>query len=470
MSEVVVADAAAPVQVKTLPYRAIFLVIAFAVLIPLDLFLSDKATVSGGCYSGLLIIASLLFLAVGAVIAMQPKPDAGPPPWLLIVTAILLETVKTSLLWWIPAPHDGMTAARGNALSTVSLVFATITCLATLGLAALVADSLHTKTEEWDKAMRALFGKISPVVKWLNARQGTALCCGFASFLLAASFLTFAVAFDDRQEKSGSLYQVIPKSAQSAPPARGDFIRFYFLQSSADLNEYLPLWKTASGSCENIEKPDVAAGMVNEYCGSSKRWDTEKRAAAARNLMAYCKARKWFESDADYRIQLVILGHANPEAYRGAHPSYDSNAELAYSRAEQTRLVLNSIADDAEQATGRSVHGRLQFDVLGGASERAKLDLSAAAPEHLDLFTSAEVEHQVIRDGSFARQAGPTKETSRLDLLDYCYFMTYTVTTTGYGDLIPVTPRTKFAVSLANLIEVIYLRPHRHETIVAVDG
>jgi hypothetical protein len=41
--------------------------------------------------------------------------------------------------------------------------------------------------------------------------------------------------------------------------------------------------------------------------------------------------------------------------------------------------------------------------------------------------------------------------------MDYIYFMIYTTTTTGYGDLRPASPFTKFVVSLANLIEVFFV-------------
>jgi hypothetical protein len=35
--------------------------------------------------------------------------------------------------------------------------------------------------------------------------------------------------------------------------------------------------------------------------------------------------------------------------------------------------------------------------------------------------------------------------------------MIYTITTTGYGDLVPCTPTAKFATAVANLFEVFFL-------------
>lgn len=44
-----------------------------------------------------------------------------------------------------------------------------------------------------------------------------------------------------------------------------------------------------------------------------------------------------------------------------------------------------------------------------------------------------------------------------LDLLDYLYFMIYTITTTGYGDFQPTSAMVKFICSVANLLEVLFL-------------
>lgn len=44
-----------------------------------------------------------------------------------------------------------------------------------------------------------------------------------------------------------------------------------------------------------------------------------------------------------------------------------------------------------------------------------------------------------------------------LDILDYIYFSTYTITTTAYGDIIPVTPWAQFLTIIANFYELIFL-------------
>jgi hypothetical protein len=41
--------------------------------------------------------------------------------------------------------------------------------------------------------------------------------------------------------------------------------------------------------------------------------------------------------------------------------------------------------------------------------------------------------------------------------MDYMYFSIYTITTTGYGDIVPTTAYAKFVTSVVNIFEVIFL-------------
>lgn len=49
------------------------------------------------------------------------------------------------------------------------------------------------------------------------------------------------------------------------------------------------------------------------------------------------------------------------------------------------------------------------------------------------------------------------KKSDSISLLDYLYFMIYTITTTGYGDFVPISPRAKFICSVANLFELLFI-------------
>jgi voltage-gated potassium channel Kch len=41
--------------------------------------------------------------------------------------------------------------------------------------------------------------------------------------------------------------------------------------------------------------------------------------------------------------------------------------------------------------------------------------------------------------------------------MGYMYFSIYTITTTGYGDVVPTTPYAKLVTSLANVFAIFFL-------------
>jgi hypothetical protein len=67
------------------------------------------------------------------------------------------------------------------------------------------------------------------------------------------------------------------------------------------------------------------------------------------------------------------------------------------------------------------------------------------ALDKLNILESAQSEHIA------------QSQSKNMRLMDYMYFSIYTITTTGYGDIIPTTAYAKFLASVANIFEVIFL-------------
>jgi hypothetical protein len=61
-----------------------------------------------------------------------------------------------------------------------------------------------------------------------------------------------------------------------------------------------------------------------------------------------------------------------------------------------------------------------------------------------------------VKDAETVNDQKPKIEGHRFKLLDYIYFTIYTITTSSYGDIIPVTAYTKFLTSIANIFELIF--------------
>lgn len=220
----------------------------------------------------------------------------------------------------------------------------------TLGLSALVGDSLtKSKAREFQRPISTILLKLEPIVTWLRTRHVSALCCAFASFLLCASFLTFAVAFDDKHEPRGSLFSPIPKSALPASsPDHNEYACFYFEKNSSDLADSFELWKSIPEPCKDLEAGSTATeiDLLTDYVKTNRQeWKNAQQKVAVRNMVALCHAQRWYQETTKGQLRLTILGHAS-EPVKNADASLDSlrlenltNAELARGRAQGTVLT-----------------------------------------------------------------------------------------------------------------------------------
>jgi|GEM_PF-4410345 len=85
-----------------------------------------------------------------------------------------------------------------------------------------------------------------------------------------------------------------------------------------------------------------------------------------------------------------------------------------------------------------------QFMEANYADEVSPKEATAAAVSAADVAVSV----RPVRD---------TFQYIPLGLMDYMYFTMYTITTTGYGDIVPTTNYAKFLCTLANILEVFFL-------------
>jgi len=474
----------------------------------------------GRLYSVLIIVSSLVFLMLGGIWCLfdsehtasasasdragvsRVRPPDHKPSKALIGFAILTEIIKWILLTQLPAPAKTITDYSALALALVSLATGSAIALCTFTLAGFVGVSLdHEKAGKWKQFPRLARGlkELSSTVSWFQTQKIAALACVFASFLVVTQFFALAVAFDDRAEATPALYDAVPtltknadnatasaevafgptslvlKAAKIPPPARkyikSERVKFFFSPGDADVQISLAAFAGTNKLCRADGSADLneMAGYVDRQGGSTE----PLRSVVVQNLTALCRVRSWYEQTATsgHSQHIVLFGHANQDSYdgrllqsKGRHP-YISNAELAAVRAQEVMLALNHIAEDVESRNSTSVWPRTQVALASGSSEHAMLDDDSVEGKlsHLDPLVSVEVEREAVAEdatgGDIQLSWALRKEMPlrRLDLLDYLYFMTYTITTTGYGDLMPITPTTKFITTIANLVEVLYL-------------
>jgi hypothetical protein len=135
-------------------------------------------------------------------------------------------------------------------------------------------------------------------------------------------------------------------------------------------------------------------------------------------------------------VRVVLAGYSDDLPVSG---SYKSNFELSLARISQVivNLVSRLEKKDAQREWGRSI----EWLPLPSASEQGFFDGGKRIGDE-----RLSVEVVLLRsDGDRGKN---------LCLLDYIYFGVYTITTTGYGDIIPISAYAKFITTVANFFEI----------------
>lgn len=166
------------------------------------------------------------------------------------------------------------------------------------------------------------------------------------------------------------------------------------------------------------------------------------------------------KSNNDRAVRILLIGGADLRQIKSL--AYHSNYELAEARAQNAKsLILERLS------TSRSanVMRNLEWTCLARPNEgrTAKYSHHSRKQEQLDDEGKDDRTVQVFVIEPFE---APTQLVVRnmranhpkpLRLMDYVYFANYTITTTGYGDIVPNTTYAKFICSFANICEVLFL-------------
>lgn len=216
------------------------------------------------------------------------------------------------------------------------------------------------------------------------------------------------------------------------------------------------------------------------------------------------------EIDRGKRVKVTLLGHTDNEPIKTNDSSavrYLSNYELSQARAQNVqyevlRRLRNvsrnlewTIFPAADEPLGQLVHAVSRKAVfapseLQGVSSTPEGIESRYSTEEIDRRLPKEEKRVVIAtidaisespvvvqkaqvEGITDKQeqalaalndirtsqekAAELNKSKPLRLMDYMYFSIYTITTTGYGDIVPTTAYAKFVTSVANVFEVIFL-------------
>jgi ion channel len=359
-------------------------------------------------------------------------------------------------------------------LAAAALVTACVIMIWSFWLASVVASvppDLQTPTTRGEK-----------IVHDFRRRKIEALCCMIVAFLHTDYFLTFSLALHDKAESGFALYATIPNVVKtvaevdlsklplaeascglvSPDPSRRVW-KFFFRESHSDMssteNEKAEIEKQTDG--ETTICSNEALGRVtylralphSHYSNLRQLYDIKRVFAAVRKQREYAK------------LSVEIRGHAGRD--------FAAGHQLASDRAgEVKRLIWGEFNVKAAAQAGTPEVGvvrdgvhienkvpELVFEGGQVGTEEVWLDPRAiewanAAP--LNRKNSVEVKLSTVKDLVTEATVNTTRRRE-LTLLDYSYFMLYTITTTGYGDLVPMTGFAKFVTSVANFFELLFL-------------
>jgi len=324
----------------------------------------------------------------------------------------------------------------------------------------------------------------------------------FSLFLGIAYILGFALAFHDQyaisKEKGAkpALYMTNVRSIDdpTQPPSQGAVgesfppFYFYFAENQARVLADPPANNT---QCEG-NPPEMDEATLNDHDGK-KQVDDERLSPVlcVHNQCTFLAMVKRLKdrTKGPGRVKVFLIGHSDDGSTGTKSSSYKSNYELSEARAESVKYRVSRMLTEepGQEKADPESHNNIEWVCI------------PASDELLEEF-DAPVE-QVAKNGNISNNRSltkgnrvngkqskgtrqrneaaiaATKQINRvvkvlivsapdqlerngprpLNLMDYMYFSIYTITTTGYGDIIPTTAYAKFICSLSNILEVFFL-------------
>lgn len=181
------------------------------------------------------------------------------------------------------------------------------------------------------------------------------------------------------------------------------------------------------------------------------------------NTMSLVLIRKMLDSIKTDVIHIDIVAHADDTPISGQALTYRSNYELSSARMNSAQSLLTTILyRDIEYQMSPNWNPKAvanEDDFLKNPHPPTGARIVEVrikrASSHFQKNVLEETELLCKKTDSIFNSIQITNQ--KMTLLDYIYFTVYTITTTGYGDIIPITPRAKLIVSLANFYEVIFI-------------
>ena len=165
------------------------------------------------------------------------------------------------------------------------------------------------------------------------------------------------------------------------------------------------------------------------------------------------------------QVGLDIEGRADDVRVDDNNSEYASNFELSRKRAEASSMMVRKLVVAHCQNTQDDKDIKMLHPIVRDVTYGAGNDFASAGEEEkkgqrywvalIDIVPMRIFTKKAVNIALDAQ--GFPLVNEQIKFLDYLYFAMYTITTTGYGDMAPVTPWAKFITIILNVYELIYI-------------
>lgn len=309
----------------------------------------------------------------------------------------------------------------------------------------------------------------------MKANPGASLSLFISLFLSTTFILSLSFAFYNLHEPGSLEGPKATTSIREGPLPNSDVDttnwQILFTKGSSQLLEFDSEDWFIGNAPQDIQEEDDDDDKTDNIIGNLNRVTLSNLCAQMNQLRRESKL-----------VRMHLIGHTSKERVLESSADYSSNYELGEARAQRVMLRLWNCqsADTTRDAKSGYTNSKFQWHVLSASysgDSPQEFEDNRIFTEFSDDATSNRIRDKYA-DTSYwpntnrsveviAREFPPSTEviadnyqsqpTGRLNLLDYIYFTTYTITTTGYGDIRPADPVMKGMTILTNFIEVLFI-------------
>jgi hypothetical protein len=239
----------------------------------------------------------------------------------------------------------------------------------------------------------------------------------------------------------------LPNFEKDQPAPSGDesgpCIDFKFAEPSARLDRF--------GAGEKVD-PEM---LRQEYNLKFADEDKAARSKANQDTMKWAVDRIATLTVNGKQAYVQLLGHASRKPVKSG--PYSNNYDLSEARV---LTVLTELKSEVRRKKGGQ-YANVEWELIPLSSDefpQARTDMEKfCGPGGRD-DKVVKVYITSVADHPFYHwwKRFKSDDFNRLTLLDHIYFSMYTITTTGYGDIVPTTNYAKSLTCLANICEVFF--------------